>query len=72
MKIEIEARSESEARALQVGLSDPEARAVVIISGTLLQLPDRRARGRVLSWAYDYVTDPRNLDADGRLNVRET
>ncbi len=58
MKVSVQANNKDEARAIQVGMSDPAVRAFVIICGLLEQLPTQRARNRVLQYANDLASDP--------------
>ena len=58
MKTTIHANNKDEARAIQIGMTDPAVRAFVIICGLLEQLPSQRARNRVLQYANDLASDP--------------
>ena len=53
MRATIEVKDRREADAIRLGLADPMLRAVVVIVGTLQQLPSKRAQHRVM----EYVTD---------------
>jgi hypothetical protein len=58
MNIRVPVKDKAEAHAIEHALDDPTTRAFVIIMGTLQQLPDDRARARVLAWAFDWADDP--------------
>lgn len=57
MKTSVEVQSRDEARAVQAAMSNPEARAFVIVVGTLLQLESDRARRRVLLFVSDRLAE---------------
>ncbi len=50
MKAAIEVSSRSEAEAIKAGLADPTTRALVLVMGALLQVPEE-GRERVLDMA---------------------
>ena len=54
--VEVENVSEKERRAIELALKDDQTRALCIIIGNLLALSDDRARGRVLRWAIDRMS----------------
>jgi hypothetical protein len=56
MKINLDVQSRAEGDAIKVALEDPTTRAITTISGILLQLPDARARRRVVGWFVDQMT----------------
>lgn len=60
MKVAIEVKDRAEADAIRVGLSDPVTRAIVVVMGVLMALPDNRARQRVV----EYVADRLNVDVE--------
>ena len=57
MKANIEVANRKEADAIRAGLDDPSVRAFVIIMGTLLMLPNQRARIRVLTYVKDRLEE---------------
>lgn len=61
MKTSIEVKDRREGDAIRAGLADPVTRAIVIVTGLLLELPNDRARRRVM----EYVTD-RLAETEGK------
>jgi hypothetical protein len=55
MKAAIEVESKKEAELIRQGLADKDVRALVLVTGALLALPDDRARRRVLHYAADLL-----------------
>lgn len=59
MHAEIEVKDRNEAKAIRYALADPDARAFIVITGTLLQLPTKQSRSRVLNFVTDYIEEQR-------------
>jgi hypothetical protein len=57
MKATIQVANRNEAEALKAGLEDPATRAIVLVMGALSELPNDRARARVLTYVRDYFED---------------
>jgi hypothetical protein len=55
MKINLDVQSRAEGDAIKIALDDPTTRAIITISGILLELPDVGARRRVLGWFVDQI-----------------
>jgi hypothetical protein len=64
MKATIEVKDRSEKQAIEVALTDPATRAFVVITGTLMQLPNNRARARVLDWVADKLHEEQEQQAE--------
>jgi hypothetical protein len=58
MKCSIEVKDRKEGETIRRGLAQPDVRAFVLVMGTLSQLPNDRARARVLQYVSDYAADP--------------
>jgi len=50
MKATIEVKDRREAEAIRSGLNDPKLRAMVVIAGTLQNLPNKRDQQRVMEY----------------------
>jgi len=59
MKVAVDAQNRQEADAIRTAMSDPATRAMVIITGVLMQLPSDRARLRVLAHVKDCLDEQR-------------
>lgn len=55
VNVTIEAKDEREATAIRTGLADPEARALVVVVGALMQIDGVRRRERVFHAALDLL-----------------
>lgn len=58
MKVTITVKTKAEKEAVICAMDDPATRAMVLVMGTLLQLPTDRARVRVLRFVEDKLNDP--------------
>ena len=68
MRTTIEVASRAEGDAIRRALADPEAKALVLVLGALLELPTDRARQRTLAFvadALDEEHDDQTEPADG-------
>lgn len=57
MKVMIPVQNSSEATAISAAMADPATRALVVVLGSLLQLPTDRARRRVLAMVKDKLDE---------------
>lgn len=60
MKVTVDVKDKQEKSAVIAAMSDPVTRAFVLIMGTLMQLPNDRARKRVLSFVADHEDERKN------------
>lgn len=55
--IKTEVSTRKQARALEIGLTDPAVKGFVIVMGMLMQLPSDRSRRRVLTYMQDKINE---------------
>lgn len=60
MRVAVEVKNRTEAKAIKAAMDDPEVRAFVLVMGELLQLPSARARIRVLKFVEDFLEEEKN------------
>ena len=64
-RIFVEVKNRKQAHAIARALEAPDVKAFAITMGTLAQLPDDRARGRVLQFLENWIHDPRHVQPIG-------